>query len=69
VVERWLAQADAGAWPTLVADLLRTHYDPSYLRATSQNYLHYDSGRRLSLERLDESGIESAAAELSRSPV
>jgi tRNA 2-selenouridine synthase len=69
VIERWLAQADSGAWQTLVADLLVTHYDPSYLRATTRNYLHYDSGRRLSLERLDEAGIESAAAELSRSTV
>ena len=69
VVERWLSLADAGAWRDLVGDLLHTHYDPSYLRATAKNYLHYDSGRKLSLERLDEAGIESAAAELSRSPV
>jgi tRNA 2-selenouridine synthase len=69
VVGRWLSQADSGSWPELVADLLHTHYDPSYLRATTRNYLHYDSGRRLSLERLDEAGIESLAAELSRSPV
>jgi tRNA 2-selenouridine synthase len=69
VVERWLGQADSGAWPGLVADLLHTHYDPSYLRATTRNYLLYDSGRRLSLERLDEAGIESAAAEVSPSPV
>ena len=69
VVERWFGQADSGSWPDLVADLLHTHYDPSYLRATTRNYLHYDNGRRLSLERLDEAGIESVAAELSRSPV
>ena len=69
VVERWLGQADSGSWTDLVADLLHTHYDPSYLRATTRNYLLYDSGRRLSLERLDEAGIESVAAELSRSPV
>jgi tRNA 2-selenouridine synthase len=68
-VGRWLGQADSGAWPELVADLLHTHYDPSYLRATTRNYLLYDSGRRLSLERLDEAGIESAAAEISLSPV
>jgi tRNA 2-selenouridine synthase len=67
VVNRWLSQADSGSWPDLVADLLHTHYDPSYLRATTRNYLLYDSGRRLSLERLDEAGIESAAAELTRS--
>ena len=69
VIERWLAQADSASWQTLVADLLLTHYDPSYLRAATRNYLHYDKGRRLSLERLDEAGIESAAAELSRSTV
>ncbi|HET7765007.1 MAG TPA: tRNA 2-selenouridine(34) synthase MnmH [Burkholderiales bacterium] len=69
VIGRWLSQADAGAWHDLVSDLLHTHYDPSYLRATTRNYLHYDSGRQLPLERLDEAGIESAAADLSRSPV
>jgi tRNA 2-selenouridine synthase len=69
VVDRWLEQADSGLWQALVGDLLHTHYDPSYLRATSRNYLLYDSARQLSIERLDEAGIESAAAELSRSPV
>jgi tRNA 2-selenouridine synthase len=67
VIERWLAQVRAGAWEELVADLLATHYDPAYLRATSQNYLHYDDGIRLSIERLDEPGLRSAAAELARS--
>jgi len=69
VVGRWLEQVDSGTWPLLVADLLHTHYDPSYLRATTKNYLLYDSGRQLSIERLDEAGIQGAAAELSRSPV
>lgn len=67
VVGRWLALTDSRAWSDLVADLLLTHYDPSYLRATRQNYLHYDTGRRLSIERLDGPGIRSAAAELARS--
>jgi tRNA 2-selenouridine synthase len=69
VVGRWLKQADSGAWPLLVADLLHTHYDPSYLHATTRNYLHYHSARQLSIERLDEAGVQGAAAELSRSPV
>jgi len=64
VVERWLAQTDSGAWGELVADLLVTHYDPSYLRAAAQNYLHYDEAQALSLERLNEVGIERAAREL-----
>ncbi len=66
VVGRWLAQTDALAWDALVADLLATHYDPSYLRATTQNYFHYDEGRRLSLDRIDEAGIGRAAADLLR---
>ena len=66
VIGRWLAQTDSGAWDELVADLLVTHYDPSYLRATTQNYFHYDEGQRLSLDRIDEAGIGRAAADLLR---
>src|SRR6266446_4068844 len=61
VIGRWLAQTDALAWDALVADLLATHYDPSYLRATTQNYSHYDEGRRLSLDRIDEAEIGRTA--------
>jgi tRNA 2-selenouridine synthase len=64
VIGRWLAQTDARAWDELVADLLATHYDPSYLRATTQNYLHYDEGRRLSLDRIDEARIGQVAKSL-----
>jgi len=64
VIARWIAQTDSGAWSELVADLLVTHYDPSYLRAAAQNYLHYDEARRLSLERLDQTGMAYAATEL-----
>jgi len=64
VIDRWLAQTDSRAWGELVADLLVTHYDPSYLRAATQNYLHYDEAQALSLERLDEAGMAHAAAEL-----
>ncbi len=68
VIERWLAQTDAGAWEELVADLLVNHYDPAYLRATTRNYLHYDKAQPLPIGRLDEAGIRRAAAELMRSP-
>ncbi|HKB62751.1 MAG TPA: tRNA 2-selenouridine(34) synthase MnmH [Burkholderiales bacterium] len=64
VIDRWIAQTDSGAWAELVADLLVTHYDPSYLRAATQNYLHYDGAPRLTLERLDETGMARTAAEL-----
>src|SRR6266853_768369 len=64
VIGRWLAQTDSGAWGELVADLLVTHYDPSYLRAATHNYLHYDEAGRLSLERLDQIEVARAATEL-----
>jgi tRNA 2-selenouridine synthase len=67
VIDRWIAQTDSGAWGELVADLLVTHYDPSYLRATTQNYLHYDEASPLSLDRLDETGVARAAAKLLKS--
>ena len=69
VIDRWIAQTESGAWGELVADLLVTHYDPSYLRATTQNYLHYDEAPHLSLERLDETGMAHAAAELLKAKV
>src|SRR5712691_8743357 len=64
VIDRWMAQIDSGAWEELVADLLVAHYDPSYLRAATQNYLHYDGAQALTLERLDEIEMARAAAEL-----
>jgi tRNA 2-selenouridine synthase len=64
VIGRWLAQTDSGAWGELVADLLVTHYDPSYLRAAAQNYLYYDDARRLPFERLDEIEVARSAREL-----
>jgi len=66
VVGRWLAQTDSGDWRELVADLLVTHYDPSYSRATRQNYLHYDGATGVFLERLDEEAIARAASDLSK---
>jgi tRNA 2-selenouridine synthase len=66
VIERWLAQVRAGAWEELVADLLATHYDPAYLRATARNYSHYDSARPVPIERLDAAAVERSAADLLR---
>jgi tRNA 2-selenouridine synthase len=64
VIDRWLAQTDAGAWQELVADLLVNHYDPAYLRAASRNFPQYEKSRLLRLDRLDETNLRRAAAEL-----
>jgi tRNA 2-selenouridine synthase len=37
-VAAWQAQARAGQWPELFADLMRHHYDPLYLRSTERNF-------------------------------
>jgi len=64
IVERWIAQIGAQAWTGLVGDLLVTHYDPSYLRASTRNYPHYDGAPPLRIERLDDAGLRHAAADL-----
>jgi tRNA 2-selenouridine synthase len=69
VIGGWLTKIDSGEWPGLVADLLLTHYDPSYVRATRQNYMQYDGARRLTLDRLDEAEMERVARELSEAVV
>ncbi len=61
VIDRWVAQAGAGAWEGLVSDLLVNHYDPAYRRAAARNYLHYDAARVLPVESLAPAGIERAA--------
>src|SRR5258708_2374724 len=63
-IARRIQQTDSGAWAELVADLLVTHYDPSYLRATTQNYLHYDAARRVTLTPLDETRMPPTAPRL-----
>ncbi|MHB8760259.1 MAG: tRNA 2-selenouridine(34) synthase MnmH, partial [Thiobacillus sp.] len=37
-VAAWQALAVRSAWSELVADLLRQHYDPAYLKSLSHNY-------------------------------
>jgi tRNA 2-selenouridine synthase len=38
VIARWHAQAHAGQWGPLFADLMASHYDPLYLRSMGRNY-------------------------------
>ena len=37
-IERWAAAAAAGDWDTLVAELLVSHYDPTYARSMARNF-------------------------------
>jgi tRNA 2-selenouridine synthase len=66
VIERWIASIEAGAWEELVGDLLVTHYDPSYLHATTRNYPRQDEAQAVRIERLDDSKMQRAADDLLR---
>jgi tRNA 2-selenouridine synthase len=67
-VARWIAQIDAGEWPTLVTDLLATHYDPSYMRSMATNYAGLANAVLVDVPRLDEAGFDSGARILLECP-
>ncbi|MEO7728455.1 MAG: tRNA 2-selenouridine(34) synthase MnmH [Burkholderiales bacterium] len=46
-IAAWKALADGGQWAALVRELLETHYDPAYTRATLRNYPQLAAGDTL----------------------
>ena len=50
VVNRWQALARSGRWAEAYADLMREHYDPTYLKSMQRNFAGFDSARRIELE-------------------
>lgn len=61
-IHEWYSLIDAGEWHSLVADLLNTHYDPTYSRSTTQCYTQV--ALSLSLTNLANSQIEALSAQL-----
>jgi tRNA 2-selenouridine synthase len=61
VLDHWQQLAQQGDWTTLVERLLTEHYDPAYLRSTSNNFSQLKNAKILHLERLDEEALRSAA--------
>ena len=47
-IARWSELAHAGDFDALVAELLESHYDPTYLRAMTRNYAGFDAAPRVS---------------------
>jgi tRNA 2-selenouridine synthase len=64
MLDRWIAQVDAGDWSELVTDLLVKHYDPAYRRSTLNNYPRSAEARVVRLDALTPSAFEGAAAGL-----
>jgi tRNA 2-selenouridine synthase len=61
-IAQWLAHAGRGAWHDLVADLLRTHYDPAYHRSMFRNYERASEAPELAVR----SGTAAEFAELAQ---
>jgi len=65
-VEAWKAQARAGQWDELVADLLIHHYDPAYARSLERNYALTTEAETLTLPRADTDSLRDLAGEYLR---
>lgn len=65
-VEAWKAQARAGQWDELVADLLIHHYDPAYARSLERNYALTTEADTLTLPRADTDSLRDLAGEYLR---
>ncbi|HET9339803.1 MAG TPA: tRNA 2-selenouridine(34) synthase MnmH [Casimicrobiaceae bacterium] len=52
-IERWSALARERDFDTVVAELLVSHYDPTYTRAMSRNYPGHASAPRVSPDSID----------------
>jgi tRNA 2-selenouridine synthase len=71
-VERWNAQAQAGAFDELVESLLVEHYDPTYSRAIERNFPNFPRALVAAPEGIDADAFRRAAravvAQLARRP-
>jgi tRNA 2-selenouridine synthase len=63
-IARWGGQIERGQWPELVADLLESHYDPAYRRATLKNFERLAQAQTLRPAMLDDASLAQMAAQL-----
>ncbi|HLP97351.1 MAG TPA: tRNA 2-selenouridine(34) synthase MnmH [Sideroxyarcus sp.] len=64
VLDHWQQLVERGEWTALVEKLLLEHYDPAYLRSTTNNFLRLNDAVVLKLDRLDEDALRAAAARI-----
>jgi tRNA 2-selenouridine synthase len=60
-LDHWSSLIRAGDFATMVGELLTTHYDPSYFRATSGNYPNLDKAKSVKLEKLSVDTLKDIA--------
>lgn len=63
-VAAWQSQAQAGAWPELVAALLAQHYDPAYLKSLSRNYAPRPDDLTLNTPDLTPASLQAITARI-----
>jgi len=63
-VQAWQAQARAGQWAGLFADLMHRHYDPLYRRSIDRHYQGFDQARQVDLADGDVATLDAAARQL-----
>jgi tRNA 2-selenouridine synthase len=63
-IGRWQALASSGQIETLVEELLRDHYDPSYTRSVERNFAQIAQARQLSLDQIGTADFLRAARTL-----
>jgi tRNA 2-selenouridine synthase len=63
-IARWADAAAAGDWDLLVAELLATHYDPTYARAIERNFPRASAAKSVVPEGIDEDAFRTLATRL-----
>lgn len=63
-VARWIALARGGEFPTLVEELLESHYDPLYLRSQAKNFAGFSDAARIDCDDLSPDGMARLAREI-----
>jgi tRNA 2-selenouridine synthase len=61
-ITQWNQWIDAAQWPTLIADLLITHYDPSYVTSMARHFP--PQAHRITLTDLSTGALQAAARQL-----
>ena len=60
-LNHWRQLIEAGAWPTLVGELLELHYDPLYRRSQNHNFSAIGQSKNFSTDDLSPTGISRLA--------
>jgi tRNA 2-selenouridine synthase len=63
-ISRWSEMAAEGGWDALIAELLETHYDPTYERSLERNFPAARDAVRLEAGDTTEIGFNKLAREL-----